>query len=99
MKMTHCHKEKGAMSPWVVLVLVVMASIVVCAAAWLRAESLRGELKSCRQDMSIQLEEGRQKAVASIEEKYSADRISYEVMSRRIAEMSARERTSGTDKK
>ena len=97
--MAYAPKEKGDTLPWVISGVVVVISVAACSLAWIKAGEYRAELKKVRQDLQATVQVEKQKASADMEEKYRADRISYEVMARQMAEMSAREHPSGDKSK
>jgi hypothetical protein len=92
--MLYYQNEKAAVSAWVVTAAVVVVSVAVCVMAWQKTGQYSAALKACREDTRAMVAVETKKAAADIEEKYSADRISYEVMSRRVAEMDARKNTT-----
>jgi Tfp pilus assembly protein PilO len=77
--------NKAAVSPWIVTVMVVVASVFVCAMAWHKVVQTEAKLRACHEDTVVQVAVEKKKIAADIDEKYRADRISYEVMARQMA--------------
>ena len=71
--------------PWSITGLVIIVSIVVCSMTLMKAEKSRVELIKARKDTQAAIVEESKKVAADMEQKYQADRISYEVMSRQFA--------------
>ncbi len=83
--MVDVQKVKHVILPWVITGIVIVISIVVCSVAWKKSDTCRAETIKVREDMQGIVQVEKKKAAADIEEKYRADRISYEVMARRMA--------------
>lgn len=77
-------QQRGSFSPWAVTALVAMLAVVICTGAIWRSEVYKKALEQRERDFNAQVNEEKRKTAEDFEEKYRADRVSYQVMARRI---------------
>ena len=83
-------KENTINLPWMITGVVAVISVILCSVAWMKVGESRAALAKARQDGQAALEAQRKSVIADMEQKYQADRISYDVMARQMAVMQER---------
>ena len=78
-------KRNNISSSWMITGVVAVISVILCSVAWIKVGESRAALAKARQDAQVALEAQRKSVIADMEQKYQADRISYDVMARQIA--------------
>ena len=88
-------RNKGQLVNGIILAALLAALVglgVLYARARGEARRYKEELGICRSDFSIQLKTAQQRIAADLEQKYSADRISCEVLARRLEAQRAKDK-------
>ncbi len=77
-------RQVGFISPWIVSALVAVVAVVVCSWVIHQRDAYKKELARSEQNFQTRVDAEKVKIVEDLEEKYRADRVSYEVMARRM---------------
>jgi hypothetical protein len=72
------------LTPWGVVLATVCVAVAVCSAALFQAARYKAELAERDRTMAVRVQAQVQAVREDLEEKYRADMVSYEAMSRRV---------------
>jgi hypothetical protein len=89
----------GAFLPWIVVLLVIIVAGVICVISVMKSEHYAKELAKRDQEFAATVSGEKVKIQEDLEEKYRADRISYEVMARQMARQANSQRALDAQEK